>query len=428
MFFILAFLMCFQSQAETISRAFEPIDDPTPLLKDGQLERNLNVLDSTSSQETYLTLQAWGDRFWALEKGLIANRYADPLFANEKTPKDKREYILKHSTKSILSEAAGQKEAQLDALSPAEKYDLLVGDEQMSLSEAQWAEVDKSVKAGTLADWNGICEGTAAASIYFPEPKHSVDLKTPTGVTLHFHIADIKALESLLWSAYNLYVPIIGSRCNSKTPAHDLQGVVTDKACFDVNPGAWQIALLNFLGRRKQVLFINRSNEAEVWNVPVLSYRMKYFKPGMAISSGKLSDSIVKIKDDVKDKYHIYRSPQAESLVGVAMSIDIATGFVDGRDLPGKAGVTTMNFSYDLELDSKGTIIGGEWLESTHPDFMWALSTPGFIPLTAGDLKLAGQSWSGGPIAKEWLPAIQGSSQKNQPLELIVQKLVQLSQ
>jgi hypothetical protein len=428
MFFALVFLVSFYSKAEIMSRAFEPIDDPAPLIKDGQIERNLNVLDSTTSLEIYLPVQAWGDRFWALDKGLIANRYADPLFLSEKTAKDKRNYILKHSAKSILIEPADLRDNHLDALSPAEKYDLLVGDDQMTLSEAQWAEVDKSQKAGTLADWNGICEGTAAASVYFPEPKHSVDLKTPAGVSLHFHIADIKALESLLWSAYNLYVPIIGTRCDSKTPAHDPQGIVTEKACFDVNPGAWHIALLNFIGRRKQVLFINRSNEAQVWNVPVLSYRMKYFKPGLAISSGLFSDSIIKIKDDVKDKYRAYRSPLAESLVGVSMSIDIATGFVDDRDFTGKAKVTTMNFSYDLELDSKGMIVGGEWLESIHPDFMWAVSSPGFIPLSSGDLKLAGQNWAGGLVSKDWLPAIQLSSQKNQPLEIIIQKLVELSQ
>jgi hypothetical protein len=418
----------FFSRAEVINRALNPVDDPSQLVKDVQIERNINVLDSTSSQETYLSVQPWGDRFWPLENALIANRYADPLFAAAKTAKEKRQYVLKNSTQVILNEPSVLRDQRLDSISPAEKYDLLVGDEHMTLSEAQWAEVDKSAQAGTLADWNGICEGTAAASVYFAEPKHSVDLKTPSGVTLHFHISDIKALESLLWSGYNLYVPIIGSRCTTKTPAHDAQGIITDQACFDVNPGAWHIALLNFLGRRKQVIFTNRSNDAEVWNVPVLSYRIKYFKPGTAISSGKLSDSVIKIKEYDKDKYHSYRSPQSDSIVGVQASIDLASGFVEDRDLPGKSAITTMNFSYDLELDKNGNIIGGEWLQDTHPDFLWAVSTAGFLPLSLGDLKLSGQSWAGGLISKDWVPAIQLSSQKNQPLEIIVQKLVELSQ
>lgn len=31
------------------------------------------------------------------------------------------------------------------------------------------------------------------------------------------------------------------------------------------------------------------------------------------------------------------------------------------------------NYIYDLELDAKGNIIGGEWYNLYHPDFIWTL-------------------------------------------------------
>ncbi len=30
-----------------------------------------------------------------------------------------------------------------------------------------------------------------------------------------------------------------------------------------------------------------------------------------------------------------------------------------------------MDYHYDLELDSSGRIVGGEWYQNRHPDFVW---------------------------------------------------------
>ena len=425
--FFIGFLLSLQAHAAE-NRRSNPIEDLSVLVQGVQLETNLRVLDSTSSQEVDLNIQPWGDRFWQLQDGLLASRYSDANYKVLKTFQDKHEYILKNSVENILAEPIAKRASDIDALSPAEKYDLLVGDSQMTLTQTEWAEVDRTAKVGALAKWDGICDGGSAASIYFHEPKNEVNVKSPSGENIRFHLTDIKGLEALLWSSYNLNIPVVGNRCKTKNPAKDENGVIVDPACAGVNPGAWHIALLNLLGRRKQVLFINRSNDAEVWNVPVLAYKLKYFKPGAAVDTGSFSDSEMRIKDLAIDKFHDYRAPQTEFIVGAAVSIDIATGSVDSRDLPMKAPLKTMSFKYELELNSEGKIIGGEWIDEKHPNFMWAVSNPGYIPLTQGDLKLSGQTWLGQSVPATWLDAIRFSSQKNQPLAMIILKLVELSQ
>ena len=45
---------------------------------------------------------------------------------------------------------------------------------------------------------------------------------------------------------------------------------------------------------------------------------------------------------------------------------------------------TNIEFEYDLELDSKNKIIGGEWYSDNHPDFLWVADRLSY-PETYGD-------------------------------------------
>ena len=66
----------------------------------------------------------------------------------------------------------------LDFYSPAEKYDLLVGDPKFTLTNLtksngfKWEEED-----GTVAQWMGICHGWAIASYASPRPTKIVEVK-----------------------------------------------------------------------------------------------------------------------------------------------------------------------------------------------------------------------------------------------------------
>jgi len=43
-----------------------------------------------------------------------------------------------------------------------------------------------------------------------------------------------------------------------------------------------------------------------------------------------------------------------------------------------KEALKVENYEYKLELNNKGEIIGGEWISSARPDFIWKRTAPEF--------------------------------------------------
>lgn len=403
-------------------------DNPDVLDRKMSLERNLKKLDDSVDKSVKLDLQPWADHLWSIGSGLTAGRYADPNFAMMATWTDRHDYVARHPVKEILAEQdSDTREKLIDDLSPAEKYDLVVGDDQGTLARAQWSVGQKYTEKGTLLDWMGICEGSAAASTFYREPRNAVQLRTAQGDNVLFHVLDIKGLASLLWSSYNTSLPVTGTRCTLASPPVDEHGVVLDEGCFNSNPGTWHIAVLNFLGKRTRPLFINRVAVSEVWNVPVLSYNMKYFNVNDGDTTDEIRKALIPLESYSDDIYRKYRAPEAVSVIGVEMEVRLAAGYTNERDSRMESQVTKAIYRYDLELDAAGTIVGGEWHSAEHPDFIWAID-PAYKPLSLGDMQL-GQSvqWSGGVVPANWLDSVRLSSRVNQPLELIVRGLIELS-
>jgi hypothetical protein len=409
-------------------RDIAPIDNPD-ILSPGQLmQRNLMSLDSSTPRTFKLGLRPWADFGWQMETGLLGSRYADWGFNFNNDWGDRHQYILDHSVAAVLQDSdPGERSRLIDQLAASEKYDLLVGDSQNSLTHAQWAEGAAYDENGTMASWMGICEGSAGASAYFPEPLHAVDLRISSGDIVRFHILDIKGLESLLWSAYNVSPPLTGSRCETDSPETDDNGVDLNSTCFDSNPAGFHIAVLNLLSLQKRPFIINRVPSIEVWNVPVLGYEVSYFKPSTEDTYANIAEAMETPSETSDDNFGPYRSSRTSHIVGVDMTIQVAAGTTENRDEVTESNVINMHYRYDLELDAAGEIVGGEWHQADHPDFMWDESKS-FVPLTSGDLALgAGTTWDGTQVPSSWLPAIQQASRRNQPLEIIVKKLVDLS-
>ena len=96
-------------------------------------------------------------------------------------------------------------------------------------------------------------------------------------------------------------------------------------------------------------------------------------------------------------------------------------------DSPENDNLTSVQYMYDLEIDQKDNIIGGEWYQNAHPDFIWApkgssKAVSSYEHYTVGD-------WDGNaPISKTWLPYVQRASLNSQPFAKIVEKLFELSQ
>ncbi len=77
-------------------------------------------------------------------------------------------------------------------------------------------------------------------------------------------------------------------------------------------------------------------------------------------------------------------------------------------------------YYYDLELDRKFNVIGGEWMGELMPDFIWA---PNDVTYPLSNTEENGKPQT----AAEILKAARTSAKAGQPLSVIVEKLFELS-
>ncbi len=86
------------------------------------------------------------DDYWPIYKGVLGNRYSDWNLEALGTDWAKRHNYVQEADKvasKILEKAlatGAPNASSLDNLSPAEKYDILVGDTNFTLTKKMWAE------------------------------------------------------------------------------------------------------------------------------------------------------------------------------------------------------------------------------------------------------------------------------------------------
>ena len=229
----------------------------------------------------------WSDDYWPVYTGGLAYRYADPGFwidTKKRKPNDwkiPREVVLKKFPAKELIQAG-----LTSTLSPAEKYDLLVGDTRSpnekkqpgySLTRAHINELTKKTQL-----WEGSCDGWSFAAINEPPPVKAVTVRNRAGQPITFYPSDIRALLTLLYSDYNVYS--FGQLCRQKNPAVEnalsrSKGRVVDPNCRGLNPGLFHTVLLNQMGIGKRSMVVDSDYTAEVWNLPVMSYEAEYYNP-----------------------------------------------------------------------------------------------------------------------------------------------------
>jgi hypothetical protein len=263
-------------------------------------------------------------------------------------------------------------------------------------------------------------------------PTNAVTLSTPNGTPITFYPSDIKALATLLWANISTPSRFIGGRCNDKEAAIDPEnGRNISDDCFDTNPATWHMAIVNQIGVSKRSLVVDATYDYEVWNQPALAYEYSYVNLNTDQASQQLADAILDINEYNNDPFAKYRSNLATHIVGIAMSFDymVETSPTPATDdAPEHDAIFNVRYLYDLELDSTGNIIGGEWRSNVHPDFLW---TP------AADAKAvtlfeaqATESWTqaNSPLPTNWqVAAQQAAVQQRAPLAKIVDQLLVFS-
>ncbi len=251
---------------------------------------------------------------------------------------------------------------------------LKVYDRAFYNSEPKAAKWEAEQHGNTTVSWYGHCNGTSAASIRYQNPQRSVyrpaECTPGTNGCVEFTPADVRALLSEV-NMNAMAKFISGERCRLTRAQIDSRPLVrsnplTMDACEDVNPGSFHTALVNFIGRMKQPLIFDYNQDEEVWNYPIHAYS---FETGGPLNEAQ---AITELGLAV-DKWVF--NPKAVSWQRVTMTVYYRTSTFDfngAGTIPPTLDAKV--YTYILELDDRGQILGGEWVgasRSDHPDFIW---------------------------------------------------------
>lgn len=211
--------------------------------------------------------------------------------------------------------------------------------------------------------WWGLCHAWVPAALLEDRPLRSV---TYNGV--EFHVGDI---EALLIAAYNRApADMIGGRCNvgggDTEVERDEHGRAVDVECRDSNPGALHVIVTNYLGMQNRGFAFDRTFDYEVWNQPVTGYEITKQEE---IDIARANELLGRTGDSYE------YNEDAAFLYEVGLSVKWVTESHASKTPADTARYTrTDRYTYILEVDADGKVIGGEWTgrsRESHPDFLW---------------------------------------------------------
>ncbi len=390
----------------------------------------LEAIESADLMASALPVQPWSDDYWAIYNGILGHRYADPNYPSSEDWSVNFNYIRDNDANEIFYNSGSAN--RIDMLSPSEKYDALIGDKTGALTRRMWQEGKSYYDAsGSVETWMGICHGWSPAAYMLDRPVSVATAIAPNNFPIKFYPSDIKALASLLWANVGTPSRFIGGRCNDEAPEQDPDtGRIISSKCFDNNPASWHLAIVNQIGVSRRSFVEDATYDYQVWNQPVTSYNYRYFNPQLMQYANSLSEAKVAVSSFDNDQFTNYRSNAAKSVVGIAMEVSYIVETQPSQntsDSPANDAVTTVTYYYDLELDDSGTVIGGEWYQNTHPDFLWT-PVPDHSARTQYDHLATGTWQSNRPLPEVWrFAARQAAIEQSAPLGKIVERLIQIS-
>jgi len=229
--------------------------------------------------------------------------------------------------------------------------------------QASRADADGRPDEWPVETWWGLCHAWVPAAINEPRPMRTV---TYNGVD--FHVGD---LEALLIAAHNRTpAAMIGGRCNvgngETSVERDATGRAVDVECRDTNAGALHVIMTNYLGLMHRPFAEDRTYDYQVWNQPVVAFSItKQDEISVARANELLSTT--------GDTYAY--NPDAAKLYEVNATLTYITE-ASASTTPADTSrhERTDRYTYILEVDQAGLVIGGEYVggsRSNHPDFLW---------------------------------------------------------
>lgn len=421
-FFILLF--SFVSNSQTASTVRDNISGPFPdddfmaLLNPLGPTYNISHLHELNLTKGKATFEPWASSYWPIHRGILAFRYSDKNSYNSKVFIDNFNAFNSNPSENYIAEN------KINQLSPAEKYDLLIGDRNWTLTRAMWKKgYDDYQTKGIVALWTGICHGwSAIAQREVIPPKHGVVMRDTTNTfSITFYESDIKGLMSYLWAESPPETKQAGHRCYKFPIERDPLLRPIDVSCLDTNPMTWHLSITNRLGRYGKGFVMDSSVGAEVWNYPITSYDYSYFNARTFEPTHSLRSAVVPISELTNDRFTGVRNEKTKYVVGVIMDV-FHPSLIEPTTGPMGNAYQTHTFIYDLELDENYNVIGGEWYSEDQPDFLWTFADE-LQARTREDLNDFGV-WDGnGPLPSNIAQSAISASQRGKVMATIVDKL-----
>jgi hypothetical protein len=438
-------ISCLEKMAETPSWAgIESGDRVEALARTWMpdVERRIELLPLRGETK----LSPWSDDYWRLKWGATSYRYSESVHyptydeaINAYSQPMQWINALKSSPPIKLAKTVAE-------WSPAEKYDLTVGDESFTLTNEQKNE-GQAMKgpSGDVENWMGICHGWAAASIIAPKANAPVDVVGAAGLSVTWYPHDVRAITSLAWANGQHANNFIGGRCGAKTPKLFDNGRIKNQECFDTNPATFHLALGNFIGRHGVSFIMDANFDYEVWNQPIQSYETLYFSPLSPSKQSANWQEVAVLYDDSFKKKDRFQKPltrgkldsetekyddsKIKFVVGVLAKI---TYIGENSPRPGASPsddqLLSVTYIYDLELydEPQGIVVGGgEWHSNAHPDFLW-VPTRESIATTHHDRKPVHFTGAAAP-SKSVTQVARQASRQGYPLCRVLSELLQRS-
>lgn len=296
------------------------------------------------------------------------------------------------------------------AVSPLAKYDTVFN--AGTNKAAQWEEQNHTITSSDPnSSWKGHCNGFSAAAQRHAEPAKDVVRGSTT-----FTPKDIKALLAEIHMSAKFYF-LGGNRCelanSSALPLPTNRAdLLSMSDCEDVNPGTFHVAIANWIGLQKHSLIFDTSAKDQIWNYP----HYKYESTSTTITAAEAMRQITSVS---KTPYTF--NPSAVGFRSVSTKVYFTEAF--GHEIMTSEVMASMRFqantyTYILELDAAGKIIGGEWTGDSiqkHPDFVWVALEP---DVGSGDATAANPNLNPAEVIKLWAESV-GKDPANPPLDIM---------
>ncbi len=325
-----------RAQISKLREQWNPANDPLRMLPDNY-ERSFSELatDAQSSKNP------WSDSYWPTSAGGLAHRWND-------TDSSMNDAFIYQPYS--LNQLRLMSSADLSKLSPAEKFDILNAAYHYPLLNAERRRTNLDAPG-----WEGLCHGWASAALNFKEPK-SLIVKNPDGIAIPFGAADVKALLALYVGNYgNARTYFVAERCEYNFAENP--NAKRRPECRDANAGMFHLVLANKIGIDKKGFVADLNREQQVWNQPIVSFTSERLSERDGASRGAAPGTVREVTLKTVIGYAVETMPEWDA---------------------GIVNESKREYKYQLELNARGDVIGGAWLEETRPDFLWVQEKTAF--------------------------------------------------